>query len=68
MLGIYYYSMMVVSLSVNVVVEIGGWLLLIWVVCYYYDIGKIKYVNFFVENLFVGVENLYNFLLLEDSK
>lgn len=53
---------------VIVLVEIGGCFLLIWVVCYYYDIGKIKYVSFFVENLFLGVENLYNFLLLEDSK
>lgn len=66
--GTYHHSMMVASLSANAVAEIGGRSLLTRVACYYHDIGKIKHVNFFVENLPAGADNPHNFLLPEDSK
>lgn len=66
--GTYHHSMMVANLSANAVADIGGNSLLTRVACYYHDIGKLKYANFFVENLPAGAENPHNFLLPEDSR
>ncbi|QCA29600.1 HDIG domain-containing protein [Vagococcus xieshaowenii] len=66
--GTYHHSMMVASLSANAVAAIGGRSLVTRVACYYHDIGKIKYANFFVENLPTGADNPHDFLLPEDSK
>lgn len=66
--GTYHHSMMVASLSSNAVAAIGGRSSVTRVACYYHDIGKTKYTNFFVENLPPGADNPHNFLLPEDSK
>ncbi|TLG81434.1 HD family phosphohydrolase [Vagococcus zengguangii] len=66
--GTYHHSMMVASLSANAVAAIGGRSLVTRVACYYHDIGKIKYSNFFVENLPPDADNPHDFLLPEDSK
>ena len=66
--GTYHHSMMVASLSANAVAAIDGRSLVTRVACYYHDIGKIKYANFFVENLPPGADNPHDFLLPEDSK
>lgn len=66
--GTYHHSMMVANLAANAVAEIGGNAMSTRVACYYHDIGKMKYANFFVENLPTGSENPHNFLLPDDSK
>ena len=66
--GTYHHSMMVANLAANAVAQIGGNAMATRVACYYHDVGKIKYANFFVENLPIGAENPHNFLLPEDSK